>query len=72
MTPHKCLKMLKLIEIGALGLKKTFDNMVLRCMPNSDPWKPRGTSFMTILVFYVNPQIPNIEKNEANEVYKSW
>ena len=40
-------------------------------MPNADPWGPPGTRVMTIFVFYVNPQIPNIEKNEANEVYKS-
>ena len=26
---------------------------------------------MTIFVFYVNPQIPNVEYFEANEVYKS-
>ena len=48
-----------------------FGDMVVRYMPNSDPWGPPGTPFMTIFVFYVNPQIPNIEKNEANEVYKS-
>ena len=46
--------------------------MVLRCMPNLDPWGPPGTPFMTIFVFYVNPKIPNIEYFEADEVYKSW
>ena len=45
--------------------------MVLRYMPNSDPWGPPGTPFTTIFVFYVNPQIPNIEKFEAYEDYKS-
>ena len=45
--------------------------MVLRYMPNSDPLGPPGTRVMTILVFYVNPQTPNIEYFEANEVYKS-
>ena len=40
-------------------------------MPNSDPWGLPGNSFMTICVFYVNPQIPNIEYFEAYEVYKS-
>ena len=27
-------------------------------MPNSDPWGPPRIPFMTICVFYVNPQIP--------------
>ena len=44
--------------------------MIVRYMPNSDPWGPPGTSFMTIFVFYVNPQIPNIEYFEAYEIYK--
>ena len=35
--------------------------MVVRYMPNSDSCGPPGTPFMTIFVFYVNPQIPNIE-----------
>ena len=48
-----------------------FGDMVLRYMPNSDPWGTPGTPFMTIFVFYVNPQIPNIENFEAYEVYKS-
>ena len=34
-------------------------------MPNSDPWGPPGTPFMIIFVFYVNPQIPNIENFDA-------
>ena len=46
-------------------------DMVVGYMPNSDPWGPTGTPFMTIFVCYVNPQIPNIEHFEANEVYKS-
>ena len=48
-----------------------FGDMVVRYMPNSDPWGPPGTPFMTIFVFYVNPEIPNIEYFEANEIYKS-
>ena len=40
-------------------------------MPNSGHGGPPGPRVMTIFVFYVNPQIPNIEKFEANEVYKS-
>ena len=45
--------------------------MVIRYMPNSDPWGPPRTQFMIIFVFYVNPQTPNIEYFEAHEVYKS-
>ena len=45
--------------------------MVVRCMPNSEHGEPPGIPFMTIFGFYVNPQIPNIEYFEANEVYKS-
>ena len=57
--------------MGSFGFKKTFDNMVLRYMPNSGHGGPPGTRDMTIFGFYVNPQIPNIEYFEANEVYKS-
>jgi len=45
--------------------------MVGRCMPNSGHGGPPGTRVMAIFVFYVYPQIPNIEYFEANEVYKS-
>ena len=45
--------------------------MVIRYIPNSDPWGHPGNPFMTICVFYVNPQTPNIEYFEAYEVYKS-
>ena len=45
--------------------------MVVRYMPNSDPWGPPGTPFMIIFVFYVSAQIPNIESFEACELYKS-
>ena len=38
-----------------------FGDMVVRYMPNSDPWGPLGTAFTTIFVFYVNLQTPNIE-----------
>ena len=48
-----------------------FGDMEVRYMPNSDPWGPPGTRVMTIFVFYVNPQIPNIQYFEANEIYKS-
>ena len=45
-------------------------DMVLRYMPNSDPWGPHMTPFMTIFGIYVSAQIPNIEKNQVYEVYK--
>ena len=45
-------------------------DMVLRCMPNSDPWGPHMTRVMTIFGIYVNPPIPNIEKFQLYEVYK--
>ena len=48
-----------------------FGDMVTGYMPNSDPWGPPGSPFMTIFVFYVNPQIPDIENFDAYEVYKS-
>ena len=32
-----------------------FDNMVLRYMPNSDPWGPPGTRVMTTFVFLCQP-----------------
>ena len=71
MTPKKPLKTGNLIKTVVLGYKKMFGDMVVRYMPNSDPWGPPGTPFMTIVVFYVNPQIPNLEYLEANEIYKS-
>ena len=36
--------------------------MILRCMPNLDPWGPPGTRVMTILGIYVSAKIPDIEK----------
>ena len=57
--------------MGPFGHDKFLGDMVARYMPNSDPWGPPGTAFMTIFVFYVNSQMSNIEKNEAYEVYKS-
>ena len=48
-----------------------FGDMVLGYMPNSGQGGPPGTPFITIFVFYVNPQIPNIEYFGAYEVYKS-
>ena len=60
-----------LIKFGVLGYNKMFGDMVARYMINSDPWGPPVTTFIIIFVFYVNPQIPNIEYFEANEVYKS-
>ena len=48
-----------------------FGDMVVGYMPNSDAWGPPGIRVMTIFVFYVNPQTPNTEYFEANEVYKS-
>ena len=46
-------------------------NMVLRYMPNSDPWGPHMTPFMTIFGIYVSIPIPNIEKIQLYDVYKS-
>ena len=40
--------------------------VVVRYMPNSDPWGPPGTRVMTIFVFYVNPQTPNIENFDVH------
>ena len=45
--------------------------MVLRCMPKYSLGGPHGTPFMTILGIYVSPPIPNIEKFDVYEVYKS-
>ena len=39
--------------------------MVVRCMPNSGRGGPPGIRVMTIFVFYVNPQTPNIENFDA-------
>ena len=62
MTPKKPSQTINLfIKMGSFGYQKMFGDMVLRYMPNSDPWGPPGTRVMTICVFYVNPQIPNIE-----------
>ena len=45
--------------------------MVLRHMPNSVHGGPHMTQFRTIFVFFVSPAIPNIEKFQLYEVYKS-
>ena len=45
--------------------------MVLRCMQNSGRGGPHTTSFITIFVFYVSAQLPNIDKFQIYEVYKS-
>ena len=50
---------------------KTSRGMVLRYMQNSGHGGPHTTPFMTIFVFYVIPQISNIEYFVANAVYKS-
>ena len=39
--------------------------MVGRCMPNSGHGGPPGTQVITIFVFYVSAQIPNIEYFEV-------
>ena len=71
MTPKKCFEMLNLINFDPFGYKKVFGGMVVRYMPSSGHGGAPMSPFMTIFVFYVNPQIPNIEYFEANEVYKS-
>ena len=43
----------------------------LRCMQNSDHGGAYMTLVMTIFGFFVNPPIPNIEKIQAYEAYKS-
>ena len=44
---------------------KLFGDMVGRCMPNSGHGGPPGTGVMTIFMFYVSVQIPNIEYFEV-------
>ena len=46
-------------------------DMVLRCMQNSGPGGPHMIRVMTISVIYVGAQVPNIEKFQIYEVYKS-
>ena len=46
-------------------------DMVLRCMQNSGHGGPHLTRVMTIFGFYVSAHIPNIEKNQLYDVYKS-
>ena len=72
MTPQKNLqKPLFYLRLGSFGNKKMFGDMVVRYMPNSGHGGPPGSPFMTIFVFYVSAQIPNIEYFEAYEVYTS-
>ena len=56
---HK--KLLYLVNIDPLWAKQINGGMVVRYMPNSGHRGPPGTRVMTIFVFYVNPQSPNIE-----------
>ena len=49
----------------AFGHAGTSGNMVGSFWLNMDPGGPPGTRVMTIFGFYVNPQIPNIEKFES-------
>ena len=48
-----------------------FASMVVRYMPNSAHGGPHMTPFMAIFVFYVSAQLPNIDKFQTYEVYKS-
>ena len=41
-------------------------------MQNSGHGGPHMTPCMTIFGIFINPPIPNIEKNQAYEAYKSW
>ena len=51
---------------------KILVNIKLRCMQNSGHGGPHMIPFMTIFVcFFINPPIPNIEKFQLYEVYKS-
>ena len=65
MTPPKVFKTFNLIKIGVLWVWKNLGGMVGRCMPNSGHGGPPGTRVMTIFVFYVSAQIPNIEYFEV-------
>ena len=46
-------------------------DVVLRCMSNSGHGGPHMTRVMTIFVIYISAQVPNIEKFQIYEVYKS-
>ena len=59
------------LQLNTFGLKKTFGDIVLRCMPKYNTGGPHGTPFVTILGIYVNTKIPNIEKFQIYEVYRS-
>ena len=59
------------LKTNTFGLKRMLVDMVLRYMPNSDPWGPPGTPFMTIFGSYISAQISNIAQFEVYEVYKS-
>ena len=63
--PQKCSKPSISFKLGSFGYGKTFGGMVGRCMPNSGHGGPPGTRVMTIFVFYVSAQIPNIEYFEV-------
>ena len=53
------------LKLVSFGHGKTFGGMVGRCMPNSGHGGPPGAPVMTIFVFYVSAQIPNIEYFEV-------
>ena len=61
MNPKNLQKPLISLILGSFEYKKMFGDMVLRYMPNSDPWGPPGTRVITIFVFYVGPHFPNIQ-----------
>ena len=60
-----------LLKLNTFGLQKMLVDIKLRCMQNSGHGGPHKIPFMTIFGIYVNPPIPNIEKNQAYEAYKS-
>ena len=71
MTPQKVFKTFNLIKIGVLWVWKNLWGSGRKVHAKFWHGGPPGTRVMTMFVFYVSAQIPNIEYFEANEVYKS-
>ena len=62
MTPSKVLKTRNSIKIGVLWVWKNLWGYGRKVHAKFWPWGgPPGTRVMTIFVFYVSAQIPNIE-----------
>ena len=59
------------MKLNTFGLKQMLVDIKLRCMQNSGHRGPHMTPFMTIFGIFVNSPIPNIEKIQLYEAYKS-